>query len=44
MIVGTGIAICEVDRIRKAVERWGDRFVRRIYTPGEIAYVSRKAN
>lgn len=44
MIVGTGIDICEVDRIRKAVERWGDRFVRRIYTPGEIAYVSRKAN
>lgn len=44
MIVGTGIDICEVDRIRKAVERWGDRFVRRIYTPVEIAYVSRKAN
>ncbi len=44
MIVGTGIDLAEVDRIRAAIERHGDRFVKRIYTPLEIAYVERKAN
>ena len=44
MIVGLGTDLAEVDRIQKAIERYGDRFLRRIYTPGEIAYVSRKAN
>src|SRR5438105_15590474 len=44
MIVGTGVDLAEVERIRAAIERFGDRFVQRIYTPGEIAYVERKAN
>ena len=44
MIVGTGVDIAEVDRIRAAIERFGDRFVRRIFTAAEIAYVERKAN
>lgn len=44
MIVGTGIDIAEVDRVRAAVERHGDRFVQRIFTEAEIAYVERKAN
>ena len=44
MIVGTGIDVAEVPRIRSSVERFGDRFVRRIFTPGEIDYVERKAN
>jgi holo-[acyl-carrier protein] synthase len=44
MIVGTGVDLAEVDRIRKSVERYGKRFVERIYTPAEIAYVERKAN
>jgi holo-[acyl-carrier protein] synthase len=44
VIVGTGIDIAEVDRIRESVERFGERFVQRVYTPGEIAYVERKAN
>ena len=44
MIVGTGVDLAEVDRIRTAVERYGQRFIERIYTPGEIAYVERKAN
>jgi holo-[acyl-carrier protein] synthase len=44
MILGTGVDLAEVDRIRSAIERYGDRFVERIYTPGEIAYVERKAN
>ncbi len=44
MIVGSGIDIAEVDRIERAVTRHGGRFVERVFTPGEIAYVERKAN
>ena len=43
-ILGTGVDLCEVDRIQDAMARHGDRFVKRIYTPKEIAYVERKAN
>jgi holo-[acyl-carrier protein] synthase len=44
MIVGTGIDIAEVPRIRHSIERFGDRFLRRIYTEGEIRYCDSKAN
>jgi len=44
MILGTGVDLAEVDRIRAAIERYGRRFTERIYTPEEIAYVERKAN
>jgi len=44
MIVGTGVDLAEVDRIRESVERFGDKFLGRIYTGREIAYVERKAN
>ena len=38
MIVGSGIDITEVGRIRNSIERFGDRFLHHIYTPGEINY------
>lgn len=44
MIVGSGIDIAEVPRIRQAIERFGDRFLRRIFTEGEIRYCDSKAN
>jgi holo-[acyl-carrier protein] synthase len=44
VILGSGIDIAEVHRIRAAVNRHGSRFIRRIFTPAEIAYVERKAN
>lgn len=44
MIVGTGIDIAEVPRIRQSIERFGDRFLRRVFTDGEIEYCSSKAN
>lgn len=44
MIVGTGVDLAEVDRIRAAIERYGRRFIERVYTPAEIAYVERRAN
>jgi holo-[acyl-carrier protein] synthase len=44
MIVGTGIDIAEVPRIGEAIERFGDRFLRRIFTDGEMRYCASKAN
>lgn len=44
MIVGTGIDIAEVQRIRKAIERHGERFLQRVFTDGEIQYCESKAN
>ena len=45
MIVGTGIDLCEVDRIRKAVDApHGGRLVERVFTEKEIAYARRKAS
>ena len=44
MIVGTGIDIAEVPRVRQSIERFGERFLQRIYTAGEISYCDRKAN
>jgi holo-[acyl-carrier protein] synthase len=44
VIVGTGIDLAEVARIRSSIERFGAKFTDRIFTPGEIAYVERKAN
>ena len=44
MIVGTGIDIAEVPRIRQAIDRFGDRFIQRVYTEGEILYCDSKLN
>jgi holo-[acyl-carrier protein] synthase len=43
MILGTGVDIAEVPRIRESIERFGDRFLRRIFTDGEIRYCEQKA-
>jgi len=44
MIVGTGIDIAEVARIRQSIERFGERFLQRVFTAGEIRYCDSKAN
>jgi len=38
MIVGTGIDLCEVGRMRRAVARFGDRFLARCFTDQERAF------
>ncbi|GIV54847.1 MAG: holo-[acyl-carrier-protein] synthase [Candidatus Kapaibacterium sp.] len=43
MIVGIGIDIIEVDRIAGAIERYGEHFLRRIYTDAERQYCERAA-
>src|SRR3990170_4516050 len=44
MIVGTGIDIAEPARVRAAAERYGRRFLERVFTEKEIAYCERKRN
>lgn len=44
MIVGLGVDIAEVERVRAAIERHGETFLRRIYTPAERAYCEKYRN
>jgi holo-[acyl-carrier protein] synthase len=44
MIVGTGVDITEVGRIKATVERFGDRFLKRVFTPAEVRYCLGKPN
>jgi len=32
----TGVDIIEIARVRRSIERWGDRFLKRVYTESEI--------
>lgn len=41
MIIGTGIDIVELQRIRKLIETHGHRFLQRIYSPAELAYAGK---
>ena len=43
--MGTGVDLCEVDRMKKAItSSHGRRLVERVFTSLEIAYAERKAN
>jgi holo-[acyl-carrier protein] synthase len=42
MIIGTGIDIIEIPRVEGVIERWGERFLRRIYNKVERAYCEKK--
>jgi len=44
MIIGLGSDLCDVRRIEKVLERHGDRFLARIFTPSERAKADRRAN
>ena len=44
MIIGTGVDIAEVPRIRESIEKYGDRFLHRIFTEGEVRYCEAKAS
>ncbi len=37
-VIGTGIDLVECARIQRVLERFGDRFLQRVFTEGEIAY------
>ena len=42
MIVGTGIDIVEVFRMRDAISKWGDNFLTKVFTDKEIKYSNSK--
>ena len=44
MIIGLGSDIVDVRRIGKSIERYGERFLTRIYTPVERAKAEKRAN
>jgi holo-[acyl-carrier protein] synthase len=44
MIIGIGIDLVEVDRLKKSVEKFGDRFLNRLFTENEIKYCQTKSN
>src|SRR5436853_7204176 len=44
MIIGIGIDVIQNERLRDSIERFGDRFVNRIYTEAEQAYCKNSAN
>jgi holo-[acyl-carrier protein] synthase len=43
MILGIGSDLCDIRRIERSLERFGDRFTHRIYTEGERARSDRRA-
>jgi holo-[acyl-carrier protein] synthase len=44
MILGVGTDLAEVERIRRSVERFGARFLARVFTARERAYAMEKAS
>lgn len=43
MITGIGIDVIQNDRIKASIQRFGDRFLKRIYTEGEMKYCGKCA-
>src|SRR6266498_4864621 len=41
-IIGLGLDATDIDRITDTIERYGERFLRRIFTEGEVAYAMRR--
>ncbi len=44
MIRGIGIDVVEVDRIERLYRKYGDKFLKKVYTEEEISYCMNKAN
>ncbi len=44
MIYGIGFDLVKVSRIEEALKRWGERFHKKVFTPGEVRYCLRKRN
>jgi holo-[acyl-carrier protein] synthase len=37
-VLGIGVDLVEVSRLEQSIDRQGERFLRRVFTPNEIAY------
>jgi holo-[acyl-carrier protein] synthase len=44
MVLGVGTDLMETRRVQESIERFGERFLQRVFTAGEIAYCQRKRN
>ncbi len=44
MIIGVGVDIVEIDRFKELLEKWGDHFLKKIFTEREIDYCLSKRN
>ncbi len=44
MVFGIGIDIIEIDRVKDSVEKYGDHFLRKVYTQTELDYCLGKGN
>lgn len=44
MIIGIGVDIIEIDRIKESIEKFGDHFLNKIFTQKEIKYCLSKHN
>lgn len=44
MIKGIGIDIVEIDRIKRSVQEWGDKFLKKTFHDNEISYCYKKKN
>ncbi len=42
MVIGIGTDLIEIARVQASIERFGERFLDRVFTPGEIAYCMQK--
>ena len=44
MIYGIGVDIVKIERMKEVVEKWGEKFFKRVFTKNEIAYCFRRRN
>jgi holo-[acyl-carrier protein] synthase len=44
MVKGIGVDIIEIARVRRSIERMGERFLEKVYTTSEISYCDAKAH
>jgi len=42
-VIGTGVDIVEISRIKQAAKKWSDKFLKRIFTARELAYANGKS-
>jgi len=41
MVVGVGIDIIKIEKIKKSIEKWGSSFLDRVFSPEEINHISK---
>lgn len=44
MVLGLGIDIIEIGRVKKSIEKYGDKFLEKVFTQVEINYCDKKFN